>query len=46
MVVASSVAGPSTTSPGATVVIGSAATGDGGEPHSARHWVSCSDEVA
>ncbi len=41
MVSASSGAGPSTTRPGATVVIGSAATGDGGEPHSARHWLSC-----
>ena len=31
---------------GATVVIGSGATGGGGAPHSASHCVSCADEVA
>ena len=43
---ANSGAGPSTSTRGATVVIGSAATGGGGAPHSASQWVSCSDEVA
>jgi hypothetical protein len=46
MVSANCGAGPSTTKPGATVAIGSGATGGGGALHSTSHWLSCSDEVA
>src|SRR5690606_11278278 len=34
----SSAAGPSTSTPGATVAIGSVATGGAGTPHSRSHW--------
>ena len=46
MVSANWAAGPSVTTPGATVVMGSGATGGGGAPHSVSHWVSCADDVA
>ncbi len=41
MASANSGAGPSTGTPGATAVMGSEATGDGGAPHSASHWLNC-----
>lgn len=46
MVSASSVAGPSTSTPGATVVIGSGATGAAGTPHSDNQPLSCFEDVA
>ena len=41
----SSATGPSTSRPGATTVIGIAATGDGGAPSAARHALICFDEA-
>src|SRR5215213_1274078 len=46
MVSAKAAAGPSATTPGAITVIGRGATGGGGAPHSASHWVSCALETA